>query len=58
MHVFVSERFVGWQERVLGALAPAFDAKARTFAPDAHAAVLEAAKQVRHIGPVSAGIGC
>ncbi len=53
VHVFVSERFVGWQERVLCALAPAFDAKTRTFAPDAQAAVLEAAKQVRLMGAVS-----
>ncbi|GFR47083.1 hypothetical protein Agub_g8770 [Astrephomene gubernaculifera] len=45
LHVFVSERFVGWQERVLGALAPRFDARTRTFAADTNASVLEAAKQ-------------
>ncbi|EFJ52544.1 hypothetical protein VOLCADRAFT_103034 [Volvox carteri f. nagariensis] len=52
-HVFVSERFIGWQERVLGALAPRFDAKSRTFAEDATAAVLEAAKQ----DPVFSSLG-
>ncbi|GIL94940.1 hypothetical protein Vretimale_1053 [Volvox reticuliferus] len=45
VHVFVSERFIGWQEQVLGALAPRFNAKTRTFAEDTNAAVLEAAKQ-------------
>ncbi|KAG2427994.1 hypothetical protein HXX76_011980 [Chlamydomonas incerta] len=44
-HVFVSERFVGWQEAVLRALAPRFNAKTKTFADDTVAAVLEAAKQ-------------
>lgn len=48
--MFVSERFIGWQERVLGALAPRFDAKSRTFAGDTAAAVLEAAKQVGGCG--------
>ncbi|KAG2497803.1 hypothetical protein HYH03_004074 [Edaphochlamys debaryana] len=44
--VFVSERFVGWQEAVLRALAPHFDAKARAFKqPEAQDAVLAAAKQ-------------
>ena len=52
--VFVAERFGGWQEVVLGALAGAYDAKKRAFGPDAFDAVHGAVKAAAAGGGLAA----
>lgn len=42
--IFVAERFIGWQEKVLLALQAGFDSKTKTFSSDVNAKVLEEVK--------------
>ncbi|KAG1663339.1 hypothetical protein FOA52_004101 [Chlamydomonas sp. UWO 241] len=39
--VFVADKFIGWQEKTLLVLQSAFDAKAKTFAPDVNTRVIK-----------------
>jgi hypothetical protein len=48
--VFVAERFGGWQEVALRALAGAYDAKKAAFSPEVYGAVQEAIKAAAEAG--------
>ena len=42
--IFVAERFIGWQEKLLDSLRSSFDPKSKVFSSDAHAKVIDAVK--------------
>jgi hypothetical protein len=44
VQVFIGERFIGWQEAVLGALQQSFEPGSRSFGGEVFGAALEAAK--------------
>lgn len=48
--VFIAERFGGWQEVALRALASAFDAKKGGFTPEVFGVVADAIKQAAEAG--------